>query len=190
MKVLTFIKSISADHDWLKCLMPSFPISGVFDGLKGLFPDSSGRSSRGTSLTSSGRVNPLGHSPCCLIPTSQNSTFTTDLFFSIQPLIAADSLFRIGLPSAQCDAPRSPSPRLPRDRCHALPLRVLLSKRAQAADGPRCCRRPPVALHGAYQGRFAAHKDRFGFRGLGHWDLTMRTGRDAQKETEHGRHSG
>jgi hypothetical protein len=89
--------------------------------------------------------NPLGHSPCCLIPTIQRSAFTADLFFSIQPLIAADSSFRVGLPSAQCDGPRSPSPPLPRDRCHALPLRVVLPKRAQAGDGPAPL--PPPASH-------------------------------------------
>jgi hypothetical protein len=132
---MTFEKSTSADHQWVKCSMPSFPISGVFDGLNGRFPDSSGRSSRATSLTLSDLFNPLGHSPCCLIPTIQRSTFTTDLFFSIQSLIAANSSFRVGLPSAQCNAPRPPSPSLPRNRCHALPLRVVLSKRAQAADG-------------------------------------------------------
>jgi hypothetical protein len=49
------------------------------------------------------------------------------------------------LPSAQCDALRSPSPPLLRDRCHALPLRALLSKPAQAADGPCSCRRPPLS---------------------------------------------
>jgi hypothetical protein len=170
MKVLTFIKSPSADHEWLKCSMPSFPISGVFDGLKGLFPDSSGRSSRATSPTSSDRFNPLRHSPCCLIPTIRCSTFTTDLCFSIQPLIAADSSFRIGFPSAQCDPARSPSPPLPRDRCHALPVSVLLSKPAQAAHGPvllpppasrspRCVSRP---LHGTRESvRFP------GFQSLG-----------------------
>ena len=136
MKVLTSEKSASTDHAWLKCLMPSFPINGAFDGVTGLFPDSSERSSRSTSLTSSDPFNPLGHSTCCLIPTIQRSTFTADLFFNIQPLIAADSSFRVGLQLAQCDGPRSPSPPLPRDRCHALPLRVLLSKPAQAAGGP------------------------------------------------------
>jgi hypothetical protein len=136
MKVLTFEKSASADHQWLKCSMPYFPISGAFDGVTGLFPDSSGRSARATSLTSSDPFNPLGHSTCCLIPMSQRSAFTADLFFSIQPLIAAKPLFSVGLPSAQCDGPRSPSPPLPRDRYHALPLRVVLPKRAQAADAP------------------------------------------------------
>jgi hypothetical protein len=99
--------------------MPFFPISGAFDGVTGLFTDSSGRSSRATSLTSSDPFDPLGHFPCCLIPMIQRSTFTADLFFNIQPLIAAKSSFRVGSPSAQCDAPRSPSPPLPRDRCHA-----------------------------------------------------------------------
>jgi hypothetical protein len=119
--------------------MPFFPISGAFDGVTRLFPDSSGRSLRATSLTSPTSpdpFNPLGYSSCCLIPTIQRSTFTADLFFSIQPLIAAKASFRVGSPSAQCDAPRSPSPPLPRVRCRALPTRVDLPKRAQAANGP------------------------------------------------------
>jgi hypothetical protein len=94
------------------------------------------RSSRATSLTSSDTFNPLGHFPCCLIPTIQHSTFTTDLFFSIRPLIAVNSSFTVGLPSAQCDAPRSPWPPLLRDRCRALPRRVVRPKRPQVADGP------------------------------------------------------
>jgi hypothetical protein len=73
----------SVDHECLKCSVPSAPINGAFDGVTGLFPDSSGRSSRATSLTSSDRFNPLRHSPCCLIPTIQRSTFTADLFFSL-----------------------------------------------------------------------------------------------------------
>jgi hypothetical protein len=76
MKVLTFEKSASNDHQWLKCPMPSAPIIGAFDGVTGLFTDSSGRYSRATSLTSSDPFNPRGHSPCCLIPTIQRSTFT------------------------------------------------------------------------------------------------------------------
>jgi hypothetical protein len=146
--------------------MPFFPLSGAFDGATGLLPDSSERSSRATSLTSSNLFNPLGHFPCCLIPTIQRSTFTIDLFFNIQPLIAANSSFRIGVPSAQCDTPRSPSPPLPRDRCHASPLRVLLSKSAQTADGPVPLRlsRPRSAVHGTYRGRVAAHEDRVGLR--------------------------
>jgi hypothetical protein len=64
MKVLTFEKSASTDHQWLKWSMPSSPISGAFDGVTGLFTDSSGLSSRATSLTSSDPFNPLGHPPC------------------------------------------------------------------------------------------------------------------------------
>jgi hypothetical protein len=115
MRVLAFEKSASTDHQWLKCSITFFPISGAFDGVTGLFPDSSGRSPRATSLTSSDPFNPLGHSTCCLIPTIQRSAFTGDLFFSIQPLIADNSSFRVGLPSSRCDGPRSPSPPLPRD---------------------------------------------------------------------------
>jgi hypothetical protein len=136
MKVLTFEKSTSTDHQWFKCSMPSFPISRAFDAVTGLFPDSSERSSRAISLTSSDPANPLCHSPCCLIPRIQRSTFTTDLFFNIPPLIAANSLFRIGLPSAECNASRSPSPPLLCDQYPALPRCVLLPKRDQTADGP------------------------------------------------------
>jgi hypothetical protein len=124
MKVLTSEKSTSTDHQWLKCSMPSFPIpvSAAFHRVTGHFPDSSGRSSRATSLTSSDLFNPLGHSACCLIPTIQRSAFTADLFFGIQTLIAPDSSFRVGLPSSRCDGSRSPLLLLPRDRCHALAL--------------------------------------------------------------------
>jgi hypothetical protein len=51
-------------------------------------------------------------------------------------LIAANSSFRVGLPSPRCDGPRPPSPFLPRNRWHALPLRVVRSRRAQPAGGP------------------------------------------------------
>jgi hypothetical protein len=136
MKVLKSEKSTSADHEWLNYSIPSVPINGAFDGVTGVFPDSSERSSRATSLTSSDSFNPLGYSSCCLIPTIQRSTFTADLFFNIQPLIAAQSSFRVGSPSAQCNAPRSPSPPLLHDRCHALPTHVVRPKRTQAADRP------------------------------------------------------
>jgi hypothetical protein len=116
--------------------MPSFPVSGAFDGVTGLFPDSSRRCPRTTSLTSSDPFNPVGHSSCCLIRPIERSTFTANSSFNIQRLIAANSWFRVGLPSSGCDGPRSPSPPLPHDRCHALPLRVVPSKRAQAADAP------------------------------------------------------
>jgi hypothetical protein len=43
----------STDHEWLKCSTHSSPISGAFDGVTGLFPDSSGPSAHTTSLTSS-----------------------------------------------------------------------------------------------------------------------------------------
>jgi hypothetical protein len=61
MKVLTFEKSPSTDHQWFKCSMPSSPVSGAFDGVTGLFTDSSERSSRATSLTPSNPFNPFGH---------------------------------------------------------------------------------------------------------------------------------
>jgi hypothetical protein len=66
MKVLTFKKSTAVDHQWVKYSVPSFPISGAFDGVTGLFPDSSERSSRATSLTSSDPFSPLCHSPAAL----------------------------------------------------------------------------------------------------------------------------
>jgi hypothetical protein len=93
MKGLTSEKSASTGHAWLKCSMPSFPIGGAFDGVTGLFPDSSGPS----SLTSSDPFNPLGHSPCCLIPPIERSTFTTNSSFNIQRLITASSSFSVRL---------------------------------------------------------------------------------------------
>jgi hypothetical protein len=85
MKVLTFEKSTSDDHQWVKCLMASFPIpiSDAFHGVTGLFPDSSGRSSRATSPISSDRFNPLGHSPCCLIRSIEEATFTAESRFNV-----------------------------------------------------------------------------------------------------------
>jgi hypothetical protein len=101
-----------------------------------VFPDSSGRSSLATSLTSSDPFNLVGHSPCYLIPSIEHSTITTNSSFNIRRLIAANSSFRVRLPPSRCNGPRSPSPFMPRDRYHALPLRVGLSSRAQAAEGP------------------------------------------------------
>jgi hypothetical protein len=95
----TFEKSASTDHQWLKCSMPSSPISDAFEGVTCLFPDSSGRSYRATSLTSSDRFNPLGHSPCCLIPPTERSAFTANSSFNIQHLIDANFSFMVGLPS-------------------------------------------------------------------------------------------
>jgi hypothetical protein len=108
-------------------------------------------------------------------------------------LIAANYSFIVGLPLSQRDGSRSPSPPLPRDRCHALPLRVVLSERAQGADGPRrCrrCRRPRASVHGTYRGRFAAHEGPVPLQGFGHWNSTRWTGRNARNRTEHGRGSG
>jgi hypothetical protein len=86
MKVLTSEKSASADYESLNCSMPSFPITGAFDGVRGLSSDSSRRSSRATrltSLTSSDPFNPLGHSHCYLIPLIQHGTFTADSPFDV-----------------------------------------------------------------------------------------------------------
>jgi hypothetical protein len=151
--------------------MPSFPISGAFDGVTGLFSDYSGGSSRATSLTSSDLFNLLGHSPCCLIPPIQRSTFTfaTNSSFNIQHLIAANSSVRVGLPSSRCDGPRSLSPPLPRDQWHVLPLGVVLSERVQVADGSesppppagRCPRGVARPLRGTRESRRFA-----GFRPL------------------------
>jgi hypothetical protein len=148
--------------------MPYFPISGAFHSVTCLFSDSSGRSWRATSLISSDPFNLFGHPPCCLIQPIERSTFTVNSSFNIQRLIAANSSFSARLPSSRCDGPRSPSPLLPRDRCHALLLRAVLSERAQAADGSlppppasRCPRDVPRSLCGTRGSRGFA-----GFRPL------------------------
>jgi hypothetical protein len=90
MKVWTSEKSVLTDHQWLKCSVPSFLMSGAFDNVTGFFPDSCGPSSRATWLTSSDPFNPLGHSPCCLIPPIEHATFTAKSPFSVLRLITAD----------------------------------------------------------------------------------------------------
>jgi hypothetical protein len=152
-----------------------------------LFPDSSGRSSHATSLTSSDLFNPVGHSPCCLISPIEHATFTftANSSFNIQHLIAANSSFRVRLPSSRCDGSRSPSPPLPRNRCHTLPLRMVLSEQAQAADGPASrCPREGSRLFCGTRGscRFT------GFRPLA---LDEARGEQwAERERDHGQRSG
>jgi hypothetical protein len=166
--------------------MPSFPISGDFDSVTGLFLDSSGQSSPGTSLTSPNLFNPLGHSTGCLIPAIQHSAFTADLFFSIQPLIAANSSF-----GSDCRRPNAMDEDRHRRLCPAIDAVRYRSvsfypNEVGRRTGPRRCRRPRAAVHGTYRRRFAAHEVRFGSRGFGHWDLTRRTGRNAQNKTDDG----
>jgi hypothetical protein len=50
--------------------------------------------------------------PCCLIHIIEQATFTADSSFNIRRLIAANSSFRVGLPSSRCERSRSPSPPL------------------------------------------------------------------------------
>jgi hypothetical protein len=156
MKVATSPKAISTDYEWLKCSMPSFPISDAVDNVTKPFPDSSGRSPRATSLTSYDSFNPLGHSPCCLIPPIRHATFTVDSPFNfrgpitadLQRLIAAVSVRRTMIAIA-ASAPRW------------MPRVVAPCSSIRMSSGGGSAR---AAVHGTYRGRLAAHEGRTGLQ--------------------------
>jgi hypothetical protein len=89
-------KSVDHDKMSLRLIMigPNVrPMSDAFDGITAFFPDSPGRCSRATRLTSSGSLSPLRHPPADLFRPINHSRFAADFCFDTGHLITANSSF-------------------------------------------------------------------------------------------------
>jgi hypothetical protein len=88
------------------------PFKDAFGRVIALFFDSSGRCSRGTSVTS--LIQSTIHPACCSL-SIDHSTLAADSSFDIQRLISANSSFRVRLWLSRCNGPK-PVERNPQNR--------------------------------------------------------------------------